>query len=180
MNISVYLSNLGLFNEGVLNGRWISLPCSDEKFKKACKMIRISTEDHPTEYEEYFFPDHSTDTGLEIGEHISFSYLNKIAKYLKDLAPEEIDIICTLTNTHGFEKAKQIFEDGMYSFYPGCTNMSEVAEMKAKTYQKDIDRLPDWLQNFNFDLCGDALYTQGEWVQAKNGMIRVLHNGCDD
>jgi len=45
----VYLTNLGRYNEGVLQGKWLKLPASKEALEKVLDEIGINEM-----YEEYF------------------------------------------------------------------------------------------------------------------------------
>ena len=52
----VYLANLGRYNEGILQGRWLKLPASKEALEKVLDEIGINEM-----YEEYFIIDSESD-----------------------------------------------------------------------------------------------------------------------
>ena len=54
--ISIYLTNLGKYNEGELVGEWVELPV-DDNFEQAFQDIGINDE-----YEEWFITDYETDS----------------------------------------------------------------------------------------------------------------------
>lgn len=71
---SVYLTNLGMYAEGSLVGKWINVPISIEDFNKELKNIGVDGE----RYEEFFFTDWENIEG--IGEYSSIEEINSIAK----------------------------------------------------------------------------------------------------
>ena len=86
-NISIYLTNLGKYNEGSLIGEWVSLPVNEDELNEVLKRIGINEE-----YEEYFITDYDSDIpGLYIGEYDSLSELNEIAEQIEDMDPDCVE-----------------------------------------------------------------------------------------
>ena len=94
MEMKIYLTNLGKYNEGELVGKRFTLPIN---IKEALKEIGVAK---GTQYEEYFITDYENDLGLKIGEYESLEKLNNIATYIKDKNIDEIyrDIILYFGN----------------------------------------------------------------------------------
>ena len=79
--LNIFLTNLGLYNEGVLSGEWVSLPVSD--FDLEAVKIRIGVDEY---HEETFITDYETDIpGLYdcLGEYESIDELNYLAELLE-------------------------------------------------------------------------------------------------
>lgn len=95
--ISVYITNLGKYNEGYLIGKWLKLPATDEEIKNVLKEIGIDG----AFYEEYFFTDWECIEGIEINEYSSLDELNEIAETLENLSEDEIKICECLMKNEG-------------------------------------------------------------------------------
>ena len=67
--LKIFLTNLGKYNEGLLVGRWVELPCYDLE----------------AELEEYFITDYESDFGIEVGEYDNIDELNELAEELEAL-----------------------------------------------------------------------------------------------
>lgn len=84
LEIKVYLTNLGKYNEGCLIGEWLSLPTSEEEINKTLSNIGINEK-----YEEWFLTDWESDLGIEVGEYTNIFELNKKINEINDM---DIDI----------------------------------------------------------------------------------------
>lgn len=83
----VYLANLGRYNEGILQGRWLKLPASKEALEKVLDEIGINEM-----YEEYFIIDSESDIlGINnaINEFSSIQKLNELAECLELLPADD-------------------------------------------------------------------------------------------
>lgn len=100
---AIYLTNLGQYTEGVLNGQWLNVPCTDEEFKETLLNIGVDG----VRYEEYFITDYEYLKG--ISEHSNIDEINEIAKKelekmansLKDL--KEMIFIANEKTNGGYE-----------------------------------------------------------------------------
>ncbi len=124
--LNIFLTNLGLYNEGVLAGEWVALPVSD--FDLEAVKIRIGVDEY---HEETFITDYETDIhGVKVGEYDSIDELNELAEALEDDNAAEI-IGAMLEAGYTFEEAIEKYNDGEYTFYSGCNDMADVAEQYA-------------------------------------------------
>ena len=77
-----YITNLGLYNEGLLVGKYISFPITKSELQEALNEIGINEE-----YEEWFFTDYDGEYPKDVydllREYTSISELNKIALALE-------------------------------------------------------------------------------------------------
>ena len=78
--ISVYLTNLNRYTNGMLCGEWVKLPIPEEELETV--LHRIGTEN-----DEFFITDYETLFGnLHISEYASIAELNKLAEKIDGLA----------------------------------------------------------------------------------------------
>ena len=89
--ISVFITNLGKYNEGELVGEWLELPTTPAQVKQCFKRIGIDG----INYEEFFLTDYeSTVEGVSnhISEYSNLDELNYLASKLDELSHDEIEI----------------------------------------------------------------------------------------
>ncbi|MEX9764959.1 antirestriction protein ArdA [Proteus mirabilis] len=89
--ISVFITNLGKYNEGELVGEWLELPATSKEIEHCLMRIGIDG----IQYEEYFLTDYeSSIDGLSsyISEYSLLDELNELATQLAMLSPDEIDL----------------------------------------------------------------------------------------
>ena len=78
--ISIYLTNLNRYNNGILCGEWVKLPIPEEELETV--LHRIGTEN-----DEFFITDYETLLGnLHISEYASISDLNELAEKIDGLS----------------------------------------------------------------------------------------------
>lgn len=93
--IKAYVTNLGMYNEGMLVGEWVTFPVTNEELQDVYKRIKIGTEDEfGCPYEEIFITDYECDIdGItdELGEYMNLEALNYLAGRLDELDRWETD-----------------------------------------------------------------------------------------
>ena len=94
--MKIYLTNLGKYNEGILQGEWVELPVSQEELQEVFKRIGINEE-----YEEYFITDYECDF-YEVGEYENLDTLNDIAERIEELDEEESKVVKALMSELGY------------------------------------------------------------------------------
>lgn len=187
-NINVALTNLGKYNEGVLDFVWLELPATDEEIAAAFDKIEVSHDDkhyysdglgHTTtsdiygEYEEYFITDYES-SFYTVGEYENLDSLNEIAQNIDDLDEREQEIVKALMGD-GFtlEDAINKVDDCIY--YDDCNDMTDV----AYEYIDMTDMLhdvPDSLKNyFDYEAFGRDLSFDGHWIATDTGYIEVIY-----
>ena len=85
--MSIYLTNLGKYNEGYLVGEWVNLPIEEDELNKVFQRICINER-----YEEWFISDYEAKlSGISnaIGEYSNFNALNELAEKLDNLCEWE-------------------------------------------------------------------------------------------
>ena len=86
-NISIYITNLGKYNEGYLMGEWVKLPVPADKLDEVLARIGIDGE-----YEEYFITDYEASfANLNLSEYTSIEALNSFAERLDEMESWEVE-----------------------------------------------------------------------------------------
>ena len=117
--LKIYLTNLGKYNEGILQGEWLELPVSQEELKEVFKRIGINEE-----YEEYFITDYKCDF-YEVGEYENLDTLNEIAERIEELDEEESKVVKALMSELGYtlDEAIEKVNNGDYRIYSECNDI---------------------------------------------------------
>lgn len=87
--INVFITNLGRYNEGWLEGEWLALPTTKEQLEACFARIEIDG----VNYEEYFMTDYDTRIeGLSryLPEYADINELNMLASKLEELDSDDI------------------------------------------------------------------------------------------
>ena len=99
--ISVFITNLGKYNEGELVGEWLELPATSEEVQHCLARIGIDG----THYEEYFLTDYeSSIDGVSsyISEYSVLDELNTLATKLTELSCDEIYLYQAVIEMGGY------------------------------------------------------------------------------
>lgn len=119
--LSVYLTNLGKYNEGDLVGNWVEVDGSTD-WEAELKNIGISSEPDAEGniYEESFISDYESNIpniSSELGEHPSFDTLDEIGEFISGNV--DADLFRALYESLGdFDDTKRAMENGDYTFAP--------------------------------------------------------------
>ncbi|NFN03481.1 antirestriction protein ArdA [Clostridium botulinum] len=91
VDVNVFVTNLGKYNEGELVGKWLSLPFTDDELKECFNEIGLDNKN----YEEYFITDFesSLDHVWSISEYDNLNTINEIVLDLEMLRDYQIDIV---------------------------------------------------------------------------------------
>lgn len=187
-NMRIALTNLGKYNEGILDYVWLELPASEEEIAEAFDKIEVTHDDthyysdgegHATgnglygEYEEFFITDYECDF-YEVGEFENLDKLNEIAESIEDLDDDEGEIVKALMS-EGYSLEDAIDNAGDVQVYSGCYSMTDV----AYEYIDETDMfhgVPDYISNyFDYESFGRDLSFDGHWFEV-GGSMAVLWN----
>jgi len=186
MSMKIYLTNLGKYNEGILDGVWLDLPATDKEFAAAFDEIEVSHDDthyysdgegHAAgnglygEYEEFFITDYECDF-MNIGEYESIEKLNDIAFMLEDLQDYQMPILEALI-ADGYDITAALDNIDNCYFLPDVNSAYDLGEYCAREYG-DLDRIPDDLVDFfDFEAYGNYLETAGNYVYVDGGCVEI-------
>lgn len=171
--ISIYLTNLGKYNEGELVGEWLELPATEEEIE-ACKK-RIGISDEPDEngniYEEYFVTDYECEF-YAVGEYESLDDLNELAETLDGMDDDEAEIVEALMDELGYDLEEAIDAALDCIRYEGCDDMGDVA---YRLYEDGcLGDIPERLVSYiDWDAYGRDLSFEGTFVSYNGGYIEV-------
>ena len=137
--LSVYIANLGEYNNGKLVGDWISLPIEEDDFKDFLKTIGNPEEIAIHDYENNLGLD-----GLKIGKYMSIKELNELGERIENIDTCNVDALNALYEALGdFEETLACLELENYIFYGNMT-MEEV----AREYIEECYDIPAGLENY--------------------------------
>lgn len=163
--LSVYLTNLGKYNEGYLIGEWLNLPATDDEIEELMERIGIDGE----EYEEFFITDYESDYGIKCGEYDNLDDLNALAENLSELEDYQLDIIEALMTEGGYDVEQALEKLDDVRIWAGCYNMAEVAEQYAEKTGL-LDSIPDDLQDyFDYEAYGRDMEIEGQFIFTNDG-----------
>ena len=117
VDINVFVTNLGKYNEGDLVGKWLSLPFTDDELKECFNEIGLDGEN----YEEYFITDFESTLAhvWSISEYDNLNTLNEIVMDLEMLKDYQIDIIKASLEC-GFENNIRDAIKNIYNYNLDC------------------------------------------------------------
>lgn len=165
----IFLTNLGLYNEGILAGEWLDLPATDEEIQ-AVKDRTGYDETH----EEYFITDYESDvSGLKIGEYDSIEELNALA----ELIDEDAEVVEALMY-FGYDTAEEIedHKDDLIFIATVEGSMNE-DETIGYYYAKECGclNIPEEIERyFDYEAYGRDISLDGSFFTAESGNIYEL------
>ena len=185
--MKIALTNLGKYNEGILDFTWLTLPATDEEIAAAFDKIevshdnihyysdgmgRVTTTDIYGEYEEYFITDYECDF-YDVGEYENIDRLNEIAQTIDDLDEYEQEIVKALMSD-GFSLDEAIEKKDDCIYWSDCDSMTDVAYRYIDETCM-FEGMPDLLTRyFDYESFGRDLGLDGHWVATDNGYIEVI------
>lgn len=170
-NMSIYLTNLGKYNEGYLIGEWVKLPVSQEELTKVMDRIGINEE-----YEEYFITDYECDVeGVEVGEYSNLDELNEIAEQVEDLDEYgQKAIQAMLLDGYKFAEALEKVNNGDYMVYSDCDDMSDVACQMVEESGMLSGVSDNIARYFDYEAYGRDLDIEGKFYNIDGDYIDIL------
>ena len=164
--IKIFLTNLGIYNEGSLVGEWLELPATQEEIDTCLNNIGIGEE-----YEEYFITDFESDIdGLHIGEYESLEELNTITEALQDVDTEIIEAL--LYHGYSLEDIESKVNDCI--IYYDCNDMEDVAIEYIEECGL-LNDVPEHLQSyFDYEAYGRDMDLEGRFYFANGNCIQIL------
>ena len=189
--MNLYLANLGKYNEGILKGAWLELPCTEEEFEETLvkigvatmidgefKMGKIEKDENGYEYiyEEYAIHDWECDiNGIEISEYSNIEKLNEIAMVWEEADEYERKCFEALveagyTEVEKIEDMKNILDGYCFLELEEMFNMDEalgyaLADLNGVTYELEKIGMENY---FDYEKYGrDARY-DGVYIADNN------------
>src|SRR5690625_3022606 len=101
MEMQVFITNLGKYNEGEINGAWFSPPIDFEEVKE-----RIGLNG---EYEEYAIFDY--ELPFEIGEYTPISEVNRLCAMVEEIAGTPLYVSLSEVQNYWFNIIEELMEN---------------------------------------------------------------------
>jgi len=183
MNIA--LTNLGKYNEGVLDFVWLTLPATEEEIAQAFDKIQVSHDDihyysngrgqvaktdYYGEYEEFFITDYECDY-MDINEYDNLDRLNEIAETVEDLEDYEQTIVKALIDD-GYSLEEAIDKKDDCILWTGCNDMTDVAYQYVEETGL-LDNTGTLANYFDYEAFGRDMSFDGNWIETDEGMLEV-------
>jgi len=160
--INIYVANLAKYNEGILKGEWIELPCVDLDERIA----EILGND-----EECAIHDYESDVeGLRIGEYSNVYKLNELAERLDGMQAWELEELNALTEVcSDIEEALETYHDSNYTVLHSVNNDYDLG-YEYMEMTGDLTNMSEFAQRyFDYESLGRDLGFNG-WHITDNGL----------
>lgn len=188
--LEAFVTNLGRYNEGCLDGEYLKLPATTEDVQALLKRIHVDG----VLYEEIFITDYETDIpGLYdcLGEYESIDELNYLASMLDDMEEWEGEKFAAAVELGGHtgsvgELINLAQNLDCFEFYPGIADEDDLGRFYIE--EMCAMEIPAHLQNYidyeaygrDINLEENGLFTDGGYI-VENGDSFIEHyNGRDD
>ena len=140
--LEVYVTNLGKYNEGLLVGKWLSLPCTEEELEATFLEIGINEM-----YEEYFITDYSSSYGLTCDEYVNLHRLNEQMQELEDTCDDYDKLEACIEYASNLEEALEMATSDDVYFQAGVTAEEYLQEQIEDNYDLNFEKL-GWLSSY--------------------------------
>ena len=164
--MSVYVVNLGKYNEGELIGDWFVPPIDWEDVKN-----RIGLNN---EYEEYAI--HDWQLPFDINEYTSIEEINYLYDMVEELLSTDIgEVIYDIQNTF-FSSLKELYENkDNIIYYSECYSMEDVAYYLINELSV-LGEIPVVIQNYiDYEAYGRDLEFSSNFVITTKGVFEYLN-----
>lgn len=163
----IWIGNLGKYNEGILLGEWVDLPCYD--FNEVFDRIGINEQ-----YEETFIADYDNNFGVEVGEFEDLAELNELAEQLEGIDEDESVIEAIMGNYYYPDDGLSVLLNGSYTVYQGCDTMSDVVyqSYEESGQLKEIEEvLPSYF--VDWEAIANTWEIEGTFISYDDGYIEI-------
>ena len=104
---AAYVTNLGKYNEGTLQGEWVEFPTTSDHMQDVFDRIGIGHSDEFGQpYEEFFITDYDDYSGIHItkdfGEYQNLDELNYLANRLDDMSEGQYQAFCAAVESGNY------------------------------------------------------------------------------
>jgi len=186
--IDAYVTNLGRYNEGHLDGEYLKLPATTEEVQALLKRIHVDG----VRYEEIFITDYETAVdGLHgcLGEYESIDELNYLASLLDDMEEWELEKFTAAVDFGEYNSAKDLINLAgnldCFELYPGIEDEEDlgrfyIEEMCTLEVPEHLEQYIDYEaygRDMNMD--EDGRFVDGGYVVRTGDSFTEHYNGRD-
>ena len=188
--LEAFVTNLGRYNEGYLDGEFLKLPATTEEVQALLKRIHVDG----VRYEEVFITDYETDiSGLYdcLGEHESIDELNYLASLLENMQEwEQQKFAAALELGEHTGSVKDLINVAQnldcFEHYPDIEDEEDL----GRYYIEEMCALevPDHLQNYidyeaygrDMNLDENGSFVNGGYIVSNGDSFAEYYNNRDD
>ncbi|WP_035028274.1 antirestriction protein ArdA [Carnobacterium mobile] len=166
MEMLVYISNLGKYNEGELTGEWFSPPIDMEEVKEKIGLNG--------EYEEYVI--HDYELPFSIDEYTPIHEINQLCAMVEELEGTPLyDELSEIQNMW-FTNLEDLFDhrDDIIC-YSDCESMEDVAAFYVEETGK-LGEVPSNIQSYiDYKALGRDMEIEGNFLVTSHGIFEYLN-----
>ncbi len=157
---SVYIANLGKYNEGELVGAWFTFPIDEGEVAE-----KVGLNEH---YEEYAI--HDYEFPVRISEYITIKELNEMYSMIEEMEDYIIEALDELISCYGdLESVYEHHDDIIFWEYDDMEDIA--AEMVDMGYYGTV---PQRLQYYiDYSAIARDLKINGTWIRVSDGTLEV-------
>lgn len=188
--LEAFVTNLGRYNEGHLDGEYLKLPATTEDVQALLKRIHVDG----IRYEEIIIKDYETDIpGLYdcLGNYESIDELSYLASLLDDMEEQEAQKFAAAVkfgeHTGSVRELINLAQNlDCYEFYPGIEDEEDL----GRFYIEEMCTLevPAHLENYidyeaygrDMDLDDNGRFVDGGYIVENGNSFVELYSGRDD
>jgi antirestriction protein len=186
--IEAYVTNLGRYNEGSLDGEYLKLPATTEEVQALLQRIHVDG----VRYEEIFITDYDTNlAGMQnLGENESIDELNYLASLLSDLEDwelEKFEAAAVYGDHSGSVKDLINLAQNLdcYELYPNVSDNDDLGRYLID--ELGYEEIPDHLANYidygaygrDFSINENGEFVDGGYVLNNGGTFTEYYDGLD-
>lgn len=183
---SIFVTNLGKYNEGELVGEWVGMPTTQEEFADVLDRIGINEE-----YEEYFITDYDNYTSLPLdGEYEDVDQLNHLAEKLESMDERDYKTTCAAVNALGYTEISEMIntamnvEEGNITLDESITSEHDLGVYAVQTGISDEikERYLDYEaigESYKLNMSDEELEDFGSPTDEELGQMMVEEYGID-
>ena len=187
--IEAFVTNLGRYNEGCLDGEYLKLPATTEEVQALLKRIHVDG----IRYEEVFITDYETDlAGMQnLGENESIDELNYLAALISDMDDgelEKFEAAAVYGDSSGSVKELINLAQNLdcYDFLPNVADNDDLGRYLIE--ELGYAEIPDHLVNYidyeaygrDFSINEGGEFVDGGYIMRGYGSMTEYYTGRDD
>lgn len=187
--IEAYVTNLGRYVEGRLDGEYLKLPATTEELQALLKRIHVDG----VRYEETFITDYETDlAGMQnLGEYESIDELNYLAALINDLEEwelEKFEAAAVYGDSSGSVKDLINLAQNLdcYDYFPGVSDNDDLGRYLIE--ELECEEIPERLENYidyeaygrDYSINEGGEFVDGGYVVRGYGSFTEYYSGRDD
>ena len=187
--IDAYVTNLGRYNEGHLDGEYLKLPATTEDVQALLKRIHVDG----VRYEEIFITNYETAVdGLHgcLGEYESIDELNYLASLLDDMEEWETERFAAAVDFGEYNSAKDLINLAQnldcFEFYSGIEDEEDLGRFYIE--EMCMLEVPEHLEQYidyeaygrDMNLDEDGRFVNSGYVVRTGDSFTEYYNDRDD